>query len=86
MKKIVKDAIQDELKYIDEMNFGESATTNRITHYLGYDFDFNDLMDVEYGVLDEVEKNRDYIMDKSAYDGQKVGLPFNIPFVKMKKH
>ena len=66
MKKIVKEAIQAELKYIDEMNFGERATTNRIMHYLGYDFDFNELMDVEYGVYEEVQRNRDYIMDKSC--------------------
>lgn len=71
MKKIVKDAIQAELKYIDEMEFGEVTTTNRIMHKLGFNekLSYDDLMDIEYGVYEEVEKNRDYIMDKSSHDG-----------------
>lgn len=86
MKKIVKEAIQAELKCIDDMNLGESTTTNRIMKQLGYNLDFSDLLDVEFGVYDEVEKTRDYIMDKSSHAGKKEGLPFNLDFVKIKRN
>jgi len=86
MKKLVKEAIQAELKYIDEMNYGDATTTARIMHRLGYeDLSFEDLMDVEFGVYDEVEKTREYVMDKSSHDGRVEGLPFNLDFVKMKR-
>ena len=85
MKEIVKEAIQAEIKYIDEMKFGEVTTTNRIMRYLGYEFDFDELMDVESAVYEEVERTRDYVMDKSSHEGNIEGLPFNLDFVKMKR-
>lgn len=85
MKKIVKEAIEAELKYIDDMPYGDATTTARIMHMLGYNLGFEELMDVEFAVYDEVEKTRDYVMDKSSHYNKVEGLPFNLDFVKKKK-
>lgn len=87
MKAIVKEAIQAELKYIDEMELGEATTTNRIMHKLGFGekLSHDDLMDIEYEVYEEVEKSRDYVMDKSSHYGLIQGLPYNLDFVKKER-
>ncbi len=86
MKKIIKDAIDAEVKYIDEMAFGDSDTTARIVRKLGFDTLYiEDLFNVEAGVYEIIESTRDYVLDKSAHDGLKEGLPFNLDFVKKRK-
>ena len=52
---------------------------------LGFEGCSLDLFDVEDGVFEEVEKTRNYRLDKSAHDGLLEGLPFNLDFVKVKK-
>lgn len=86
MKTKIKELIAKELEYIDNMPFGTSTTTNRIMIELGYkNLDFEDLMDIEYGVYNVIEESRDYILDKSHHDDMVEGLPFNLDFIKNNK-
>jgi len=86
MNKTIKEAIEAELKYIDQMNYGESSTTSRIMGILGFESLFmEDLFDIEDGVFSAVEKTRDYVLDKSSHENMLEGLPFNLDFVKKKK-
>lgn len=66
------------------MGYGDSASTASIMDELGYSLSLEDLFDVEKGLFEEENKSRDYLLDKSAYENADVGMPFDIPFVKMK--
>lgn len=85
MKTIVKEAIEATLKYIDEMDFETSETTARIAGKLGFNLSTEDLFDIECEVYEEVDRSRQYILDKSHHDGLVEGLPFNLDFVKRRK-
>lgn len=87
VRKFIKDAIIKEVKYIDNMNFGEGSTTSRILRDLGYGkMSHEDLMDIEFGVIKRVKKTRDYILDKSHHEGKEEGVPYNLDFFKAKKY
>jgi len=45
-----------------------------------------DLFEVHGRLLRLIKKEKEYVADFSAYEGQYIGLPYNIPFVFRKKH
>ena len=83
MSENIKEMVDAVLKYIDEMEFGESTSLSCIMDELGLDVGMAESFEMRNLLYSEAEKTRDYIMDMSAYDDMEVGLPQNIPFVKM---
>lgn len=80
---LIKEAI---LKYIDGMDLGNSTTIGDILKDLGYgELSFEKLMDIDLAVTSEINVSRGYMIDRSAYEDSDVGLPYNLPFVKVKK-
>lgn len=73
---------------------GEISTLEALMKVRGYkwgskelkELEEMDLFEIHSELLRMVNKDKEYMMDFSAYEGQFVGLPYDIPFVFRKLH
>jgi len=83
MRKNIKKAVDDVIKYIDELSYNDISTISEILEITGHlDLSDEHIFEIKKAVFDLVEEEGRYDLDQPEYEDGEYGLSFNIPFVK----
>ena len=82
VEKLVNEIFEEITKLLDGTEISTAQILKKL--YPNFELSTEDLFKIEMEVRKKSELEG-IVLDKSKYDGQFVGLPFNIPFVKSTK-